>query len=318
MPKRKDGLFEQIAQRETLRRAFHRAAQGKSARPEIQTYRDELERQTQSLRNDLRAGTLQLGGYRTFTIHDPKRREITAPCFRERVLHHAIFLICEPLFDRWLMHDSYACRTGKGRLAALHRATQFAREEPWVLKMDVRHCFASIDRDILYDQLLRRFKDKQVLALFALILDSAPGERGLPVGSLSSQHFANFHLGHLDRFLKEHLRRRQVIRYMDDVLVFGPSPVDLAHVASRTAREARSALGLELKPPTILPVAKGFPFLGFLLRPSASIPLARSTRRTRAKLSSLERAYMDGDLSGLALQTRATALMAYPAEAQRI
>ena len=183
-----------------------RAASGPSATRPRSALR--LDENLAGLARDLAEGTYTVGPYHQFTIFDPKERLITAPCFRDRVLHHALTLVCEPVFERFLIADTFACRRGKGREAAVERAKQFARRYPWFLKLDIRKYFNSIDHEILLGLLARKFKDRRLLDLFGRIIASyevAPG-RGVPIGSLTSQHFANFYLGWLDRFVKEGLR----------------------------------------------------------------------------------------------------------------
>jgi hypothetical protein len=186
-------LFERIIDRDNLRLALHQALRGKRSRPDARAFVAQLETNLEALRTSLARGDVVLGESHQFTIFDPKQRLITAPCFRERVLHHAILNVCEPVFERWLIDDTFACRKGKGRLAALERARRFAARNGYFLKLDVRRYFESIAHDILVARLERLFKDDRLLALVRRIIASfaaAPG-RGLPIGSLTSQHFAN-------------------------------------------------------------------------------------------------------------------------------
>ena len=218
---RMGNLMEKILARDNLRLAYAKAVRGKRGKTDARAFGAALEDNLQQMSNQVRDGTFPLGVCHQFTIYDPKQRLITAPCFRERVLHHAIMNVCEPVFERWLIHDTYACRAGKGRVAALQRAQHFARRNPFFLNMDIRKYFDSIPHQRLYEKLCRLFKDSALLELFRQILDShSSSQRGLPIGSLTSQHFANFYLGHLDRFVKEHLRVRGYVRYMDDFVIW--------------------------------------------------------------------------------------------------
>ena len=164
----------------------------------------DLDHHLEAMAEQLQAGTFPLGRFRQFIRFDPKERIITAPCFPERVLHHAIMNVCEPVFERWLIDDTFACRAGKGRLAALDAAQQFARRFPFFLKLDIRKYFDSMSHDRLLELLARRFKDRALLDCSAgSCVRSGAGWGGLPIGSLTSQHFANFYLGWFDRFVKE-------------------------------------------------------------------------------------------------------------------
>ena len=191
-----------------------------------------------------------LGVYHQFTIFDPKERLITAPCFRERVLHHAIMNVCEPVFERWLIADTFACRKGKGRIVALERARTFAGRFPFFLKFDIRKYFDSISHD---DPVGPAAADLQGPSRLLMLLDriiaayeTAPG-RGLPIGSLTSQHFANFYLGWFDRFVKEDLGVRRLRAVHGRLRLVGR----IARGAARPTRRRRdlpaTSLDLELK-----------------------------------------------------------------------
>ena len=212
--KRAGQLLEAIADAGNLRLAFWKAAKGKRAKADCRAFQARLDANLTALRADLLASTARVGDYHYFTIHDPKERTICAASFRERVLHHALMNVCEPVLERAAIFDSYACRRGKGQLAAVRRAAAYAGRYGWFLKMDIRKYFNSVDHDAMRGLLRRKFKDAAVLAVFDQVLASyqtAPG-RGLPIGNLTSQHFANFYLGPLDRFVKEGLRHAEAER----------------------------------------------------------------------------------------------------------
>lgn len=198
-----------IADGENLRLAFWKAAKGKRGKADCLAFREGLEENLTALGEELLAGDVSVGDYHYFKVHDPKERLICAAAFRERVLHHALMNVCEPVLERAAVFDSYACRKGKGRLRAVDRAQGYARGYRWFLKMDIRQYFASVHQATLRQLLGRKFKDPVLLGVFDRIIGSyrsAPG-RGLPIGNLTSQHFANFYLAPLDRFLKETLQR---------------------------------------------------------------------------------------------------------------
>jgi retron-type reverse transcriptase len=185
--------MERVRDRETLREAFARAALGKRARRDAAVFAARLDENLDGLARDLAEGTYTVGPYHQFTSFDPKERIITAPCFRDRVLHHAVTLVCEPVFERFLIADTFACRRGKGRVAAVMRARVFARRHPWFLKLDIRKYFDSVRHDTLLTLVAQKFKDRRLLEPFGRIIHSyevAPG-RGVPIGNLTSQHFAN-------------------------------------------------------------------------------------------------------------------------------
>jgi hypothetical protein len=312
--KRAGNLFERILDRENLRRAVHKALQGKRDRPEARDFTRRLDHHLNDMAARLRQDTFSVGKYYQFVIHDPKERIITAPCFAERVLHHAILNVCEPHFERWLIGDTFACRRGKGRGAALARAGQFARRFPFFLKMDIRKYFDSISHEELLKRLGTRFKDRRLLALLERIVRTFRGAlgRGLPIGSLTSQHFANFYLGWFDRFIKEKLRVRGYVRYMDDLALWGDSRDDLKQALAGAETFLRQQLHLELKAvPYLNRTEHGMDFLGCRVHRQRLTLNARSRRRFRRKLAALEERYLVGAIDEGELQQRATALTAF-------
>jgi hypothetical protein len=312
--RRANHLFEPIIDRENLRMAVHEALIGKRSKSDARAFVAQLDHNLDWLRSALIQNEFPLGVFNQFTIFDPKERLITAPCFRERVLHHAIMNLCEPVFERRLIADTFACRKEKGRIVALHRALEFSRRFPYFLKLDVKKYFDSISHSILLERLTRLFKDRRLLYLFSQIIgayETTPG-RGLPIGSLTSQHFANFYLADLDRYVKEGLRVRGYVRYMDDFVLWGDSSAELsAHLAAIEAL-LTTKLELCLKPsPYINKTAHGLDFLGCRVFPSHIVLNRRSRVRFRRKLRQLENAFLAGELDELSLQHRATALVAF-------
>jgi RNA-directed DNA polymerase len=312
--KRTGNLFPQILDRDNLRLAAYKAAKGKRDRRETQRFLHNLDRRLAEMARQLRAGTFPLGRYHQFVIHDPKERIITAPCFAERVLHHAIMNICEPVFERWLIADTYACRAGKGRVLAVQRARQFAGRSGYFLKLDIRKYFDSLPHAGLLDRLQRRFKDRALLTLFEGILTTFRGAqgRGVPIGSLTSQHFANFYLGWFDRFIKEKLRIRGYVRYMDDMALWDNDPATLKRALSASEAFITEELGLEFKPtPYLNRTTHGMDFLGCRVFRRHVVLTRRSRIRFRRRLLTLEDLYRQGDITEQELQQRATALVAF-------
>jgi len=312
--KRIGNLFERVVERDNLRLAVGKAMRGKRDRPEVVEFLQSLDRRLEEMAEQIRAGTFPLGRYRQFIRFDPKERIITAPCFAERVLHHAVINVCEPAFERWLIADTFACRLGKGRLAALERGRQFARRFPFFLKLDIRKYFDSVPHDRLLELLARRFKDRPLLDLCARIVRSFRGGmgRGLPIGSLTSQHFANFYLGWFDRFVKERLRIRGYVRYMDDTALWADSKVELSEALRASEMFLRDELRLTLKPtPYVNRVEHGMNFLGCRLYRWHMILNRRSRRRYRRRLAWLERCHESGHLTERQLQDRASAMTAF-------
>jgi RNA-directed DNA polymerase len=312
--KRAGHLFERILERENLRFAFYRARKGKRGRPDVEAFAANLEANLHGMALEVEAGSFPLGRYQQFTIHDPKLRTITAPCFSERVLHHAVTNVCEPYFERFLIDDSFACRSGKGRIAALQRALEFSGKYGFAIKLDMRKYFQSISHDILVEKLRCRFKDRRLLELFRRIINSHGSiqGRGLPIGSLTSQHFANFYLGWFDRFVKETLRTRGYVRYMDDCVLWSTSKAHLLDCVDQSCAFLRTELDLEPKTDACIAVVRhGLDFLGCRVYPDHLKLNRRSRRRFRRKLFDLAYAFDCDFLNELEYQQRLTALLAF-------
>jgi retron-type reverse transcriptase len=317
--KRHGQLMAQIADADNLRLAFWKAAKGKRGKADCLAFRERLEENLVALGEELLAGSVSVGDYHYFKVHDPKERLICAATFRERVLHHALMNVCEPVLERAAVFDSYACRKGKGRLRAVDRAEAYARRHRWFLKMDIRQYFASIHQATLGALLGRKFKDPVLLGVFDRIIGSyhsTPG-RGLPIGNLTSQHFANYYLSPLDRFVKERLQRGAYVRYMDDFVVWGESGRELRAVCERVRAFLAAELKLELKDNTgINRTAFGMDFLGYRVFPGTVRLARRSKVRFARKFQRYEAAHLRGEWSELVLQQRVQALLAFvmPAE----
>jgi RNA-directed DNA polymerase len=310
--------LEDVAALSNLAEAAFRAARGKRARPDVASFLDRLDDEVAALRNAILDDSVELGEGSRFTIRDPKPRRIFAPCFRERVLHHAVMALVGPVLDRTLVADSFACRTGKGSLAAVKRAQQHVRRFPWYAKLDVRAYFASIDHAFLHDRLRRVLKGAGLLHLIERIIAShhdSP-QKGLPIGSLTSQCFANFYLGSLDRFLLEQQRVRGIVRYMDDFVLWTDSRSLARQASEASAAFLESRLALTAKRPIqINRSARGVSVCGYRVLPGALRLSQRRRQRYLAALRSAEAAYRIGRLDGIGLQRRADAALAITAHA---
>ncbi len=312
--KRIGNLIEPIADYENLRLAFAKACRGKRHMPVVRRFSNELDRNLTKLRMELLTNTVVPGRAHQFVVHDPKTRIITAPCFRDRVLHHAVMNVCESIFERRLIEDTFACRKKRGRIVALKRAQEFSRRFPAYLKLDVQKYFDSISHSVLEGQLRRVIKDPIVLELFGRISHSFRGNQGLgiPIGSLISQHLANLYLDPMDRFIKEELRIKGYVRYMDDMLLWGDSTREMVIIEKRCLHFAKEKLALSLKPqPQINRTSQGIGFLGCRVF-SDHLRLNRTSKiRLRRKIARLECQFGLGVIGEAELQSRATALIAF-------
>ncbi|MBF0631362.1 MAG: RNA-dependent DNA polymerase [Magnetococcales bacterium] len=309
------GLAE-VADWHNLAAAFHRAAQGKGSRDEVRFFRADLHGELARLQNDILDGSVAVGTMRSFRIRDPKPRIIHAPCFRERVLHHALMAHVGPVLDRALVEDTFACRVGKGTLAAVHRARHHLGRYPWYAKIDIRGYFAAIDHTLLLGKLARRFKDRGLLHLMTRIIhahQTSPG-MGLPIGALTSQHFANHYLGEIDRLLLEKCRVRGMVRYMDDIVWWGDDKAAMKESMTRTRDHVAGILRLEVKEPVhIGRSGDGLLFCGYRILPDRLLLSRRRKRRYIAARRRWEEDYAAGRIDVATLQTGMTHTLALTA-----
>jgi retron-type reverse transcriptase len=288
--KRVGYLIDEIADLENLRLAFWKAKRGKSGKEEVRVFGKNLDKKLISLSGEILSSSASVGDYSYFKVYDPKERLICAAAFRERVLHHAIMNVCGPLFEKFQIYDSYATRPGKGQYAALERVRGWVGNGFYFCKLDVRKFFDSIDHELLYERLCGRFKDGRLLNIFRRIIDSystAPG-RGVPIGNLTSQYFANFYLAHLDHFIKEKLRVKKYARYMDDMVAIHSVKENLITFSREVCNYCENELKLKLKPVCLNGVESGIPFLGYVIFPGG----VRLNRNSKKRFLLKHRRYM--------------------------
>ena len=284
--KRVGHLMEQIASIDNLYLAFQKASRGKHDKKEVLLFEQYFDKEITRLHAELLDGTIAIGQYRYFTIHDPKERIISAAPFRDRVLQHAIINVCMPYFDRTLIDTTYATRKGKGVYAALDKAVAAATNYDYLAKLDVRKYYDSINHTILKARLRRIFKDNTLLALFDKIIDSysATTDSGLPIGNLTSQYFANLYLSDLDHLAKEQWHASVYIRYMDDIMIASNDKQTLKACVNNMIDYAHKTLLLTFKPPILHKSKDGQVFLGYTIYPHYKKLAGRSKRRFRSKL----------------------------------
>lgn len=293
-------LFESIVDFGALHAAYLKARRGKRYAADVLRFGANLEQELLALRAELQQGVYQTGPYNVFTVYEPKKRQIAALPFRDRVVHHALCRVIEPIWEARFMRDSYACRTGKGTHAGANRLTQFLQRaarrwagEVYVLKMDVRSYFPSINHAILLSLLCRHVACDRTLALITEIIDGWPcdgGESGLPIGNLTSQLFANIYLHELDVFVKQQLRVEMYVRYMDDAVIVGPDKRSLQATRARIAQFLAERLRLQLNSKTqVFAAAQGVSFLGYRIWATHRLLREGSIKRMRRKLRAFRR-----------------------------
>ena len=309
----------QVIQWDNLLLAFRKAAKGKRGKPATARLEARLADELLVLQAELQSGTYSPGGYKHFTIQEPKRRKISAAPFRDRVVHHALCNVIEPLFERGFIDDSYANRRGKGTHRAIDRFQRFAQRYAYVLRADIEQHFAAIDHEILLRTLKRRLTDNSVSPLVEKIVASGrdvleqeyrmhwfPGDdllaacrsRGLPIGNLTSQFWSNCYLDPFDHFVKRQLGCRAYLRYVDDFALFSDDKQQLWHwKRAIMARLARYRLSIHESACQVLPTACGAPWLGFVVYPDHRKLKARKARYATRHLAQRYNAWQDGTIT---------------------
>ena len=297
--KRKGYIIDQIADSDNLRLAFWKAQIGKSAKKDIISFRSQLDVNLLQIRNQLLDGSFRFGNYHYFTIYDPKERVICAAEFSERVVHHAIMNICHEDFENRQIPYSYACRKGKGTFAAIKQASLYQKKYKWYLKLDICKYFYHIDHAVLFSQLKGIWKDKQFINFLWQIIDSyhASDEKGLPIGNLTSQYFANHYLSFSDKYIIEQLRLPACVRYMDDILLWANSRDELIEKGNKLDIFIQDNLLLTLKPFILNKTEHGLPALGFLIYPDELRLNSRSKTRFCTKLKQYNKLFENNELS---------------------
>lgn len=290
MARKYRNLWPQLVSWENLVEAYRRCRRRKRYKRGAVQFDFHWEANLRQLQQELRDHLWEPGEYYNFRISDPKPRLISAAPFRDRVVHHAVVNVLNPLFERKFIFDSYACRRDKGTHRALKRAQYYLRRHPWLLKTDIVKFFPNIDHQILLDRVQRTVADPNVLQLVERVLESGEGvlagesppqwfagddllsalrPKGLPIGNLTSQFLANVMLDPIDHFIKEVLRVPGYIRYSDDLLMFGDSKRQLREVRERVEVElAGIRLRLHTYKTFVSPSVRGVKFLGFRVRPN--------------------------------------------------
>ena len=312
--KRTGNLWHKIIGFENLLTASKKAQKGKRFQENVLRFNYDLEAELFDIRAELMEKTYQPGEYKTFEIYEPKKRMISAAPYRDRVVHHALCNVIEPIFDKSFIYDSYANRKEKGTHKALDRFVKYFRSSQYVLKCDIVKYFPSIDHEILKNLLRRKIKCKDTLWLINLIIDNSnpqipaneyfegddlftPFERkkGLPIGNLTSQFFANIYLNQLDHFIKDELGIKKYVRYVDDFAVFSDDKLFLKKLRQKIELELEKyRLRIHPVKSQITHATYGENFLGFRIFPNKIRVKSDNLRRARRRMKDLQDDYKNG------------------------
>ena len=301
--KRIGNLYYKICDFQNLHLAFYKTAKGRRYDHDILKFKTHLEENLIQLQIELLNKTYSPSPYRTFKLYEPKERTIYVSPVKDRIVHHAVMNIIEPIWDRLFISDSYACRKGKGTHAGMQRTVSFLRKaiqkwnKAYCLKCDISRFFPSINHHILLQVIQKKIKCKDTLWLFETIIFNNSADKNdlesknMPIGNLISQWSANLYLNELDHYIKHILKIEYYIRYMDDFILLHEDKTYLREIKSKIIAFLSDRLKLKLNPKSdIFPINRGIDFLGYrtwhnniLLRKKNII---KSTKRFK-KLKSL-------------------------------
>lgn len=314
--------FEQLCSWDNLYFAWSKASKGKRSKQSVSLFESRLEENLISLQRNLQGQSWCPGGYVSFYIHDPKRRLISAAPFPDRVVHHALCNIIEPVFERSFVRESYANRIGKGNHRALQSTHDYSRKFAFVLQLDIRKFFPNIDHAVLRHLLTKKISDERIMWLIDSILESGqrvlcnerhahlfPGDDllslmrpcGLPIGNLTSQFWANVYMNPLDHFIKRELRCKGYVRYVDDLLLFSDVKETLwnwQQVIEKRLQQMRLQFHSGSHPK---PVSEGISFLGFRVFPDRIRIKKRKGVQYQRKLKEFIEDYNKGNIMAEAL-----------------
>ena len=296
---------------ENLFLAWKEFRKGKSKKPDVQQVAFNLEDNLFRINQKLKTKNYQHSDYTSFHIQDPKLRHIHKACVKDRIVHHAIFRILYPIFDKSFIFDSYSCRLNKGMHKAVSRLETFCRKlsrnntrNIFALKCDIKKFFANIDHEILIKILKEYISDKNITWLLKTVIDSfstssfshplpaSPSGResgisvGLPLGNVTSQLFANIYLNELDQFIKHKLKIRYYLRYCDDFIILSEDKIYLTNLINPINQFLNRALKLNLHPDKIeiRKYHQGFDFLGYVDLPHYRVLRTKTKKRIFRKI----------------------------------
>ena len=275
--------------------AWREFRRGKRNKPDVQKFEFNLEDNLFKLNQELKTQTYQHSDYTTFCICDPKPRRIHKANVQDRVLHHAVFRILYPIFDKTFIFDSYSCRLNKGTYKAVNRLEEFCRKlsqnnhiNIFALKCDIRKFFDSVDQNILLEFIKKKIQDNNAIWLVEKIIKSYHKEnnKGLPLGNVSSQLFANIYLNEFDQFIKHKLKARYYIRYCDDFVILGKNQEDLTNLISliNNFLKDKLKLALHFDKMVIRRHRQGIDFLGYVSLPYCRVLRTKTKKRILKKI----------------------------------
>ncbi len=312
-----NNLYSQICSYQNLWSALHKAKKGRRTKDYVQKFEFDAEKEIVSLHTELCQQTYLPGKHKEFYVFEPKKRMISAAPFRDRVVHHALCNVIAPLFEKKFIFDSYANREGKGTHSAVERYQFYAKKNRYVLKCDIKKYFPSIDHAILKSVIRKTISCPATLWLIDTLIDHSNHQdpmneyfngdtlfspyqlrRGLPIGNLTSQFFANVYLNEFDHYIKEELQQKAYIRYVDDFAVLSNDKEELNCVREKIEEYlTRYRLTIHNNKSFIQTVQTGVRLLGFTVYPEYSLLHNQSLVRFRKRIQRKQNEYREGTLA---------------------
>lgn len=299
---------------ERLFQAWHEFRRGKRKRPDVQLFERNLEDNLFNLHKLLVTKTYRHGFYSEFYVNDPKRRHIHKASIRDRIVHHLLYAYLYELFDKHFIYDSYSCRIAKGTHRGVKRLAFFARKvsknytiDCFALKCDIRKFFASMDHKVLLCLLRRKIQDRNVIWLLRQIIESFSSEavgKGIPLGNLTSQVFANIYMNELDQFIKHRLKVKYYLRYADDFIILDSSVDNLLQYINevRQVLNYKLKLDLNVNKINIQKLAQGVDFLGYIVFPNFILPRFATKKRMIKKLDEKAKKFFCGEIKAVSFR----------------
>lgn len=289
---------------ENLLTAWKEFVKGKRNKKDVQEFSLRLMDNIFTLHHELADGTYVHGGYKFFKINDPKPRDIHKASVRDRLLHHAIYRILYPFFERTFIADSYSCRLGKGTHRAVGKLRRYFRKVSrnstcacWALKCDIKKFFSNIDHAILINILREYIPEEKIIWLLERVISSF--SPGIPLGNLTSQLFANVYLNKLDQFVKHKLKAKYYVRYADDFVILSGNKQWLEKQIKPISNFLEEELKLELHPEkiSIRKFRQGIDFLGYVVLPHHTVLRTKTKRRMLKKIKQKKLDWLNGKIS---------------------
>lgn len=301
-------VFESIIAPENLFSAWREFKKGKSEKRDVQEFVLRCEENIFAFRESLQKDAYAHDKYTSFYVRDPKLRHIHKASVRDRVLHHAVVRILEPIFEKIFITDSYSCRKNKGTHRAVRQLRKYAwkvsrnnTRTVWVLQCDIKKFFDTIDHTLLIRMLYKKIRDPRAQALLENIIKSFETQqgKGIPLGNLTSQLFANIYVNALDQFIKRTLKVRYYIRYTDDIVMIHEEKAKLEAIIPKVKAFLSDALALQLHPQKISlrKWHQGIDYLGYVVFPHHVVLRTKTKKRMLKKIRTRWEEYKEKSIS---------------------